>query len=37
MTRLVVIADAIVLLVVLFLGVHVCLWGYAQYKKGEKK
>lgn len=37
MARLIPIVDLIVILVILWLGVHVCLWGYKQFKKEEKK
>ena len=37
MPRVIVLADFVIVLVVLFLGFHLCLWAYSQYKKEIKK
>ena len=37
MPRLIPLVDLVIVLVVMFLGFHLCLWAYKQYKKEEKK
>lgn len=36
MPRVIVLLDLVVILVVLFFGIHMCLWGYREYKKSNK-
>jgi len=37
MTRVIGLVDLIIVLVVLWLGVHLCLWAHKEYKRGIKK
>lgn len=37
MERLIPIVDLVIILTVLWFAVHLCLWGYQQYKKEVKK